>query len=283
MACTAVHSRLMSRFVALAAALAMLLLGAGSATSASAVPAPAPLTNLAHLNFLLDTVPLPTVVGHTTYKIDGHATALAPWTYADRSADGTFRRVGGGDLNPATGYYGQGAFNADDIARAAVVYLRHWRLTGSSASREHAFQTLRSLTYLQTTVGPGAGNVVLWQQAAGTLNPSAAPAEPPDPSDSAESYWLARTVWALGEGYAAFKDADPQFASFLQDRLHLALASMNKQSLGNYGTYDVADGVKVPAWLVNGGADASAEAVLGLSAYAKAAPADALAMTALSQ
>src|SRR5665647_793539 len=259
---TAVHARPMSRFVALAAALAMLLLGAGSATSASAaaVPAPAPLTNLSHLNFLLDTVPLPAVDGHTTYQIDGHATALAPWTYADRSADGTFRRVGGGDLNTATGYYGQGAFNADDIARAAVVYLRHWRLTGSSDSREHAFQTLRSLTYLQTTVGPGAGNVVLWQQADGALNPSATPAELPDPSDSAESYWLARTVWALGEGYAAFKDADPQFASFLQDRLHLALASLN-----------------------NAGADASAEAVLGLAAYVKAAPADGDARTAMAR
>ena len=287
----------MSRFVALAAALAMLLLGAGSATSASAAAVPAPahltnlshltnhshLTNLSHLNFLLDTVPLPAVVGHTTYQIDGHATALAPWTYADRSSDGTFRRVGGGDLNTATGYYGQGAFNADDIARAAVVYLRHWQLTGSSDSREHAFQTLRSLTYLQTTVGPGAGNVVLWQQADGTLNPSATPAELPDPSDSAESYWLARTVWALGEGYAAFKDADPQFASFLQDRLHLALASLNRQSLAKYGTFDLADGVPVPAWLVNAGADASAEAVLGLAAYVKTAPADVDARTAMGR
>jgi hypothetical protein len=273
----------MSRFVALVAALSMLLLGAGSASSASAVPAPAPLTNLSHLNFLLDTVPLPAVVGHTTYQIDGHATALAPWTYADRGADGTFRRVGGGDLNTATGYYGQGAFNADDIARAAVVYLRHWQLTGSSASRAHAFQTLRALTYLQTTVGPGAGNVVLWQQADGTLNPSATPAELPDPSDSAESYWLARTVWALGEGYAAFKDADPQFASFLQERLHLALASLNRQSLARYGIFDLADGVPVPAWLVNAGADASAEAVLGLAAYVKTAPADVDARTAMGR
>ena len=31
--------------------------------------------------------------------------------------------------------WGQGAFNADDISRAAVVYLRHWRATGSTTSR----------------------------------------------------------------------------------------------------------------------------------------------------
>ena len=263
------------------------LLAAAAAPVAPAAPSgqssTAPLTNLSHLNFLLDSVPLTPVDGHTTYQLDTEPSAQAPWTYADRNADGTFSRIGGGDLDPATGYYSQGAFNADDIARTAVVYLRHWQQTGSAASREHAFQTLRSLTYLQTSSGPNAGNVVLWQQSDGTLNPSAIPTESPDPSDSAESYWLARTVWALGEGYADFKKVDPAFASFLQDRLHLAVAAMNRGSLGKYPKFDVADGVKVPAWLVNSGADASAEAALGLAAYAKAVPTDAMATTALTR
>ena len=284
-----VRSKLTMRSVALVAGLAMLV-GGGTATAAPAAPAvptvpsaTAPLTNVSHLNWLLDSVPLLPVKGHTTYRIDKMPTAKAPWVYADNNGDDTFRKVGGGELNTVTDHYGQGAFDADDIARTSVVYLRHWQQTGSKASKENAFQNLRSLTYLQTSDGPNAGNVVLWQQSDGTLNPSAVPAELPDPSDSAESYWLARTVWALGEGYAAFKKVDPKFASFLQDRLHLAIAAMNRGSLGKYGTYDVADGVQVPAWLVNSGADASAEAVLGLAAYAKAAPTDAVAITALSQ
>lgn len=288
-----VRSRQISRLVALVAGLS-LLLGFGVVTTASASAptsapprgssATAPLTNTAHLDFLLDSVPLlKGVAGHTTYQIGKQPTAQAPWVYADNKGGGVYSRVGGGDLDPATGHYGQGAFDSDDIARAAVVYLRHWQQTGSAASKEHALQTLRSLTYLQTSTGPNAGNVVLWQQSDGTLNPSATPKELPDPSDSAESYWLARTVWALGEGYADFKKTDPGFASFLQDRLHLAVAAMNKGSLGKYGTYDVADGVKVPAWLVNSGADASAEAVLGLASYAKAAPSDAVAKTALTR
>ena len=284
-------SRLMLSSLALAAAVSMLLAGGGStsAVAAQAVPAAdtgsssAALTNTSHLDWLLEPVPLSAVEGHSTYEMEESPVAEAPWTYADRNADGSFRGIGGGTLDPATGYFGQGAFNADDIARTAVVYLRHWEQTGSTASREHAFQTLRALTYLQTITGPNAGNVVLWQQVDGSLNPSAEPAELPDPSDSAESYWLARTVWALGEGYAAFEAADPPFASFLQDRLHLALGSLNEQSLSRYGTYDVADGVKIPAWLVNGGADASSEAVLGLAAYAKAVPADAVALTALTR
>lgn len=297
-----VRSKLRSQPTAIAVAVSVLLLGAGSgAATAAAAPltasvpqgktglgltAPAaaqPLTNLGHLNFLMDTVPLAPVEGHTTYQIGQKPSAQAPWTYADRKADGSYARIGGGDLDPASGHWSQGAYNADDIARTAVVYLRHWQQTGDAASKERSFQTLRSLTYLQTVSGPNAGNVVLWQQADGSLTPSAKPVELPDPSDSAESYWLARTVWALGEGYAAFATADPAFASFLQERLHLALGSLNKQSLARYGSYDTADGVKVPAWLIAGGADASAEAVLGLAAAVKADPDDGLAATALTR
>jgi hypothetical protein len=253
----------------------------GSVEAAPAAPdASTPLTNLGHLNFLLAEVPLPVIPGHSTYQQAENPVVEAPWTYADQNDDGSYARIGGGTLDPATGYYSQGAFNADDTSRAAVVYLRHWQQTGDATSREHAMQTLRSLAYLQTTEGPNAGNVVLWQQVDGTLNPSAEPVELPDPSDSAESYWLARTVWALGEGYAAFADDDPEFAAFLENRLDLSLAALNRQSLGEYGTYDIADGDEVPGWLIADGADASAEAVLGLAAYVGAEPATATAATA---
>jgi hypothetical protein len=285
------RSTLMTRPVALVAGLSMVL-AAGAVASAQAAPAApvgpaasAPLTNLSHLNFLLGTVPLLPVAGHTTYQQASQPTALAPWVYANYNSPDNYTRVGGGDATTGPGgvtYYSQGAFDADDIARTAVVYLRDWRQTGSAASKAHAFQTLRSLTYLQTSSGPNAGNVVLWQQQDGTLNPAVA-GDVPNPSDSAESYWLSRTVWALGEGYADFKTADPAFASFLQGRLKLALTSLNKQSLGKYGTYDIATGVKVPAWLINSGADASGEAVLGLAAYHQAAPEDSVAATALSR
>ena len=131
------------------------------------------------------------------------------WTYADRNADGSYRRIGGGPYDAATDTYGQGAFNADDIARAAVVYLRYHRRHHDAHSRRAAYELLRGLAYMQTATGPNAGNVVLWMQPDGTFNPSPEPVELPDPSDSAESYWLARTVWALGEGYREFKDDRP--------------------------------------------------------------------------
>lgn len=238
--------------------------------AAPPVGASAPLANLSHLDWLLDTTSPPTTDGHTTYRLDTEPAITVPWTYADARDGGTFARVGGGPLDPATGYWGQGAFNTDDIARAAVVYVRHWQQTGSDSSRQKAYELLRSVAYMQTTTGPNAGNVVLWMQPDGTLNPSPVPVELPDPSDSGASYWLARSLWAFGEGYAAFRKTDPAFAAFLSDRLQLGVSALDRQVLDKYGQFATADGVKVPAWLIVNGADASAEAVLGLSAYVAA-------------
>src|SRR4051812_1067575 len=259
--------------------------GTAEAPARAAAEASQPkLTNLAHLDFLLDDVPLLAgVPGHTTYRAAEEPTARAPWVYADRQPDGSFHRVGGGPITDAArGWYAQGAYDADDISRAAVVYLRDWKQNGTASSRTAAYELLRSLTYLQTSDGPNAGNVVLWQQHDGTLNPSAIPKELPDPSDSAESFWLARTVWALGEGFAGFRSTDPAFASFLADRMQLAVSALQRQSLAAYPQTQVANGVTVPGWLIVGSAGATAEAVLGLSAYAAAQPSDAAARTALA-
>ncbi|WP_314176649.1 hypothetical protein [Streptomyces winkii] len=229
------------------------------------------LTELAHLDFLGDTVEPQPLPGHDTYRLREEPALGTLWTYAERQQDGSYRRIGGGTYDPETGHYGQGAFNADDMTRAAVVYLRHWSLTGSASSLRSARGLLRGVCYLQTTEGPHAGNVVLWQQSDGTLTRSASPPEKPDPSDSGPSYWLARTIWALGEGFEAFRRAgDRAFAAFLRDRLELALTALERDVLTRYGTWLTADGRSVPGWLITRGADASSEAVLGLTAYARA-------------
>lgn len=240
------------------------------------------LTNLAHLRWLLDEVPLARTSTHTTWEIGSRPSAHAPWTYANALPEGGWTRVGGGSLDPATGYWTQGAYNADDIARAAVVFLRAWRAGWGDRARTDATELLRTLTYLQDATGVNAGNVVLWMQPDGTLNTTPQPPDSPDPSDSAESYWLARTIWALGEGYAALAGERP-IAGFLQDRLHLALDALDRGCLSRYGSWLVADDVRVPAWLITGGADATAEACLGLAAYVAVAPYDRRARTALTR
>jgi hypothetical protein len=266
----------MRRTAIAAAALALMGATLSMAPSSSAEPATTRtrLTNLDHLDFLGDTVAPPKQAGHTTYQLAQHPDVGVLWTYADKQADGSFKRVGGGKYDAATNTWGQGAFNADDLARAAVVYVRDWKQTGHTSSRTRAFEMLRGLTYLQTVSGRNAGNVVLWMQPDGTLTPSAEPVELPDPSDSDASYWLARTIWALGEGYAAFEHSDPAFARFLARRLDLAVGAVDRQVLDAYGTYENVDGRRTPAWLIADGADASAEAVLGLASYVRAGGTD---------
>ena len=260
--------------VAFAALVTSLAVTPGLVTGAPATAEPAAasaaLTNLDHLDWLSVSVAPPAQEGHTTYRLAEEPEVGVLWTYAEPNGDGSYRPVGGGSYDEATDTWGQGAFNADDITRAAVVYLRHWQQTGDPASREAAYDLLRGVTYLQTASGPNAGNVVLWMQPDGTLNPSAEPVEYPDPSDSDASYWLARTIWALGEGYAAFADEDPAFAGFLRDRLELAVDAVDRQVLDRYGEHLTIDGERTPAWLIADGADASAEAVLGLAAYQSA-------------
>lgn len=286
-----VHRTLLAALAAAATAAATLVAAPAQATTpTTATGAPGassasrPVTNLDHLDFLLDDVPLLAgVPGHSTYQQASDPTATAPWVYADRNDDGTYRRVGGGALDPATGHWGQGAFDADDISRAAVVYVRDWQQNGTASSRDHARELLRSLTYLQTDSGPDAGNVVLWQQTDGTLNTTPTPPDSPNPSDSADSFWVGRTIWALGEAYPAFRRADPGFARFLQDRLRLSLGALERQSLASYGRYDTVNGSRVPSWLIADSTSATAEAVLGLSAYVRAVPADRQARTVLQQ
>ncbi len=269
------------------AACCALALPVGLAVPAAAQPSvhPAPhtnLTNLAHLDFLTTPVTPPAQAGHTTYRLASQPSVGELWVYTNHQSDGTYQRVGGGTYDATTDTYGQGAYDADDVARAAVVYLRHWQQDGDTHSRDQAYNLLRGLTYLQTASGPDAGNVVLWMQPDGTLNPSPTPTELPDPSDSGASYWLARTIWALGEGYAQFRRSDPSFAAFLKTRLDLAIGALDREVLVDYGTYQIVDGARVPAWLVVQGADASSEAVLGLAAYVRAGGGS-TARTALSE
>lgn len=257
-----------------AVGLVSLAVTVGTATAPTAVAVPAAshqrLTNLAHLDSLGSTVTPRSQQGHTTYRLEDEPAVGVLWVYANHNPDGTYRNVGGGDYNAATNTYGQGAYDADDISRAAVAYLTAWKQLGDDDARRHAYQLLRGLTYMQDASGPDAGNVVLWMQPDGTLNPTPTPADDPNPSDAGSSFWLGRTIWALGTGYAAFKDVDPEFADFLRGRLSLALGAVERQDLNTFGTWQEVDGLRWPSWLIADGADISSEAIYGLLAYVRA-------------
>ena len=122
--------------------------------------------------------------------------------------------------------------------------------------------------YMQTTSGPNAGNFVLWMQPDGTINPSPLQPDSPNPSDAGATFWLARSLWALGEGYETVRAVDPAFANALAARMDLAMGALDGEVVGpKYGQYYTLHGYKIPKWFIGDGADASSEALLGLAVY----------------
>jgi hypothetical protein len=256
---------------------AMAVLIAASGSASAAPPGVAGglgpgIVNLAHLDFLHDSVPYPAAPppGHATTEPGSPIDTW--WVYANFDATtGTYTRTGGGAYDPATNTYGQGAFDTDDVTRAAIVYLTHFQLYGDRHSLDMARAALRFVLYMQTTSGPNAGNFVLWMQPDGALDPTPTPPDQPNPADAGASYWLARSIWAIGVGYQVFHEADPAFASALATRMRMAMAKLDKELVGpNYGHYLTLHGYQTPAWLISDGADASSEALLGLDAFIRA-------------
>ena len=128
---------------------------------------------------------------------------------------------------------------------------------------------LRGLTYLQTADGPNAGNVVLWMQPDGTLDPAPSRRScPTRPTAARRTGWLGRSGrWARATRPSAARTRPSRRSS---GPARARVGAVNRECLVRYGQYLDIDGQRAPAWLISDGADASAEAVLGLAAYVQA-------------
>ena len=243
------------RLLRLAAPAALLAVAAcAPAPPAVAPPAPAPAVapgaaapdpaavgfNLDHLDFLGEDV----VVGGDTLRLI-HIYAEAP----------DWRFVGDDD---------EGIACVDDVARAAVVYLRHYEATGDAGSRRTAVKLLRFVRHLQAPSGLFYNFV--WDR---SLRPNTTFVT----SVATDvSWWTARAVWALGTGARVLAESEPAEAA-------AALAAARRVEphldalLADYGAVADEDGRPFPQWLVaRTGADATSELLLGLVELERAAP-----------
>ncbi|MBM0224271.1 MULTISPECIES: hypothetical protein [Micromonospora] len=247
---------------------ALLLVGAllpALNPAAAAESAAHGLTNLDHLDFLYDTVKPPSQEGHTTYRLAEEPEFGVVWVYAQHNSDGGYTRAGGGSYDADSDTWGQGAYYPGDATRAAVAYLRHWRIREDQHSLDRAYQLLRGAAYMQEAGGANLGNFEQWMQPDGRINRQSVPF---DGNSDRESYANARAIWAFGEAYDVFKDRDPGFARFLQDRLVLSFDSLDRQSLNRYGQYHIVDGLKWPSWFLGKyGVNSTADLMQGLVAY----------------
>ena len=146
----------------------------------------------------------------------------------------------------------EGIAAVDDAARAAIVYLRSYEVTGDSIARAEAIGLLGFVAAMEQ----GDGEFVNFVDTSGRLN-RAAPS-----SRKSMSYWAARGIWAMGEAVRVLGSTFVTDSTALRPVLNRAIARLERE---------VASGR-----LIGGSATATAEALLGLLALYRAEPSPSL-------
>ncbi|MDQ6689636.1 MAG: sugar ABC transporter substrate-binding protein [Gemmatimonadota bacterium] len=142
----------------------------------------------------------------------------------------------------------EGIASVDDAARAAVVYLRDYELTGDARSHDEALGLLAFITAMEQ----GDGEFVNFIDSAGRPNLNA------PSSRKSMSYWAARSIWALAEAVRVLGPKDSTQLKSIRPVLDRALVRMAREI--NAGR------------LIGESTTATAEALLGVLALQKAEP-----------
>jgi len=208
--------------------------------SLTTTPAPmhAGLVNLAHLNFLSESVEIkgqPMILTHIYSE-------YPKYEWVDAA--------------------GEGIAAVDDVARAALVYLDDYMTTKDASVLNKARRALNFVKYMQTPDGQFYNFVT---DRAGTINQAGVT------SFKSLDWWAMRGLWALARGYAVFKEADPAYAATLR-AAYLRTEHALSSTIANAGKVITVHGFDVPAWLPGGAADRAAVAVLALAEYQQTEP-----------
>jgi len=155
--------------------------------------------------------------------------------------------------------HSEGIACVDDVARAAVVYLRHFEITDDSISLKRARKLLDFCLFMQAEDGQFYNFIY----ADYSINREG------DTSFKSFGWWAARGVWALGEGYRVFHELDASYANLLKKHIRKTYVHIDTL-LAHYPEVEDFDGFKAPKWLLyNSAADATSELMLGLAAFAR--------------
>ena len=154
----------------------------------------------------------------------------------------------------------EGIACVDDAARAAVVFLRHYELTGDKASLADA----RSLLKFVGAMEADDGQFYNFVYSDHTINQEG------KTSYKSFGWWAVRGFWSLSMGYRIFRPVDSAFAKWLQRGVERALPNVAKL-LVEYPKERSTDGLRIPEWLIyKSGADVSSELLMGLTEYYRA-------------
>ena len=151
----------------------------------------------------------------------------------------------------------EGIACVDDAARAAVFWLRLHELRGDPKALSAARPLLEFVIRMECDDGQFF-NFILGDHSINKTGKTSFPSF---------GWWASRGIWAMAQGYCAFRERDPQFAARLAKGIRRALPNLSIP-LRRYGQIDSVRGLAVPRWLPYGsGADVSSELVLGLMSF----------------
>ncbi len=151
----------------------------------------------------------------------------------------------------------EGIACVDDAARAAVLYLRHFELTGDRASLTRALPLLKFVRAMETEDG-NFYNFILKDHSVNTSGKT---------SYKSFGWWAARGVWALGTAARVLDTLDPRLADQMKDGVLRALPHLDSLEM-RYGNVTAVQDYRIPGWLLYGsGADVTSEMLLGLTSY----------------
>jgi len=152
---------------------------------------------------------------------------------------------------------GEGISCVDDVARAAVFYLKHFIVTQKQSSLDEAKRLLDFLLYMQAPNGMFYNFIYSDLSINKTHQNSIAQA----------NWWTWRAMWALSEGCLIFQDKLPEYARILSTSIARALPAIDSL-LQQYPKTKEVYGLKIPTWLPAGSAsDQAALIILGLVPY----------------
>lgn len=149
----------------------------------------------------------------------------------------------------------EGIACVDDVARAVLVYLKHYEMFGDTLSLGKAKRGLNFITHMEQPDGEFYNFI----EKDHSINKSGRT------SKKSFNFWAVRGLRAFCYGYKIFSVIDTAYAKDLRKHIELTFGPLRK-FLKEYGKYKIVAGIKVPQWLVHGG-DATSEVVLALLDY----------------
>jgi hypothetical protein len=204
------------------------------------------------------------------FKLDGLNRLLHPASLGSEAAYIHHALSRDGQLAPPADC---GIGSLEDMARAALVYLRYAEISGAAASLSNAQKLLATILHLQKP----DGLFYNWLDAQG--RPALCNAD----GVAGFGFPETRAMWALAAGVENIEQQDREFAEKMHAAFWRSFAHVDS-CLADYGRFAEKGGMKFPQWLpYRSGADAASELILAFDALLQSRLNDASQTTKLEQ